>query len=170
MDKIITWLIRGAVLIVMGGCLLAYLNLEKKPSLIFSKPTIEDLKYKELDKKRANAEFAAKRDSIDYDKFGSSIFCNSSMNSWIESVNYSKQMDLYIFGKDADLSEWDNVIKDYVNKRSRCRDFNPLRYFYLSRTTVSLKGRKFKKCRKKNYPILKIYHTNKNTTVYIKSE
>ena len=105
MDKAITWLIRGAVLILIGGCLLTYLNLEKKPSLIFSKPTIEDLKYKELDKKRANAEFAAKRDSIDYDKFGSTIFCNSSMNSWIESLNYYKQMDLYIFRKDADLSE-----------------------------------------------------------------
>ena len=50
MDKIITWLIRGAVLIVMGGCLFAYLNLEKNPSLIFSQPTIEDLKYKELDR------------------------------------------------------------------------------------------------------------------------
>ena len=125
MNKIITWIIRGAVLIVMGGCLLAYLNLEKKPSLIFSQPTIEDLKYKELDKKRANAEFAAKRDSIDYDKFGSTIFCNSSMNSWIESVNYSKQMDLYIYGKDTDLSKWDNAIKDYENERSKCRDFNP---------------------------------------------
>ena len=125
MDKTITWLIKGAVLIVMGGCLLAYLNLEKKPSLIFSQPTIEDLRYKELDKKRANAEFAAKRDSIDYDKFGSTIFCNSSINSWIESLNYYKQMDLYIFGKDADLSEWDNAIKDYENERSRCKDFNP---------------------------------------------
>ena len=132
MDKAITWLIRGAVLIFIGGSLLIYLNLEKiylnlekKPSLIFSKPTIEDLKYKELDKKRANAEFAAKRDSIDYDKFGSTIFCNSSMNSWIESLNYYKQMDLYIFGKDADLSEWDNAIKDYENERSRCKDFDP---------------------------------------------
>ncbi len=125
MDKAITWLIRGAVLIFIGGCLLTYLNLEKKPSLIFSKPTIEDLKYKELDKKRTNAEFAAKRDSIDYDKFGSTIFCNSSMNSWIESLNYSKQMDLYIFGKDADLSEWDNSIKVYENERSRCKDFDP---------------------------------------------
>ena len=47
------------------------------------------------------------------------------MNSWIESVNYSKQMDLYISGKDADLSEWDKAIKDYENERSRCRDFNP---------------------------------------------
>ena len=125
MDKAITWLIRGAVLIFIGGSLLIYLNLEKKPSLIFSKPTIEDLKYKELDKKRANAEFTAKRDSMDYHKFGSTIFCNSSMNSLIESVNYSKQMDLYIFGKDADLSDWDNSIKDYENERSRCRDFNP---------------------------------------------
>ena len=125
MNKTITWLIRGAVLIVIVGCLLSYLNFKKKTSLIFSKPTIEDLKYKELDKKRANAEFAAKRDSIDYDKFGSSIFCNSSINSWIESVNYSKQMDLYIFGKDADLSDWDNSIKDYENERSRCRDFKP---------------------------------------------
>ena len=125
MHKAITWLIRGAVLIFIGGCLLTYLNLEKKPSLIFSKPTIEDLKYKELDKKRTNSEFAAKRDSIDYDKFGSTIFCNSSMNSWIESLNYSKQMDLYIFGKNADLSEWDNAIKNYENERSRCKDFDP---------------------------------------------
>ena len=125
MDKAITWLIRGAVLIFIGGSLLIYLNLEKKPSLIFSKPTIEDLKYTELYKKRGNAEFAAKRDSIDYDKFGSTIFCNSSMNSWIESVNYSKQMDLYIFGKDADLSEWDSAIKGYENERARCKDFNP---------------------------------------------
>ena len=125
MNKTITWLIRGAVLIFIGGCLLIYINLEKKPSLIFSKPTIEDLKYKELDKKRANAEFAAKRDSIDYKKFGSIIFCNASFNSWIESVNYSKQMDLYIMGKDTDLSKWDNAIKDYENARSKCRDFNP---------------------------------------------
>ena len=125
MNKTITWLIRGAALFVIGGCLLTYLNLEKKPSLIFSKPSIEDLKYKELDKKRANAEFTAKRDSMDYHKFGSTIFCNSSMNSLIESVNYSKQMDLYIFGKDADLSEWENTIKEFENERSRCKDFNP---------------------------------------------
>ena len=116
MNKIITWIIRGAALIFIGGSLLEYLNLEK-PTLIFSKPTIEDFKYKELDKKRANSEFAAKRDSTDYDNFGSTIFCNSSMNSWIESLNYSKQMELYIFGKDADLSEWDNAIKDYENER-----------------------------------------------------
>ena len=54
MDKAITWLIRGAILIFIGGCLLSYLNLEKKPSLIFSKPTIEDLKYKELIKNGHN--------------------------------------------------------------------------------------------------------------------
>ena len=125
MDKIITWLIRVAVIFIFVGCLLTYLSLEKKTSLIFSKPTIEDLKYKELDKKRTNAEFAAKRDLIDYKNFGSKIFCTSSMNSWIESVNYSKQMDLYILGKDADLSKWDNAIKDYENERSTCRDFYP---------------------------------------------
>ena len=125
MDKTNTWLNRVFAVVLIGLCLIAYLNVQKKPSLLFSKPSIEDLKYKELDKKRANAEFAAKRDSLDYYKFGSTIFCNSSMNSWIESVNYSKQMDLYIFGKDADLSKWDNAIKDYENERSRCKDFNP---------------------------------------------
>ena len=30
-----------------------------------------------------------------------------------------------ITGKEADLSEWDTAIKDYENKRSKCRDFNP---------------------------------------------
>ena len=89
------------------------------------KPTIEDLKYKKLYKKRTNAEFAKKKDLIDYSKFGSAIFCNSSINSSIESLNYCKQMDLYISGKDEDLSEWDNAIKDYENESSRCRDFNP---------------------------------------------
>ena len=113
MYKTITWLIRGAVLIVIGGCLLAYLNLEKKPSLLFSKPTIEDLKYKELDKNRANAEFSEKRDSINYYKSGSPMLWNSSMNSWIELVKYSKLMDLYISAKVTDLSEWENVIKGY---------------------------------------------------------
>ena len=38
-------------------------------------------------------------------KFGSTILCNSSMNIWIESVNYSKQRELYLFGKNADISE-----------------------------------------------------------------
>ena len=124
MDKTTNWLIRVAAFFVIGGCLITYLNLQKKPSLLFSKPSIQNLRYKDLDKKRTNAEFAAKRDSIDYSKFGSAIFCNSSFNSWIESVNYSKQMDLYIKGKDTDLSKWDNAIKDYEKARSKCRDVN----------------------------------------------
>ena len=125
MDKTNTWLIRAFAVVLIGVCLIAYLNVQKKPSLLFSKPSIEDLKYKELDKKRANAEFAAKRDYTDYEKFGSIIFCNASFNSRIESANYSKQMELYISGKKADLSEWDTAIKDYENERSKCRDFNP---------------------------------------------
>ena len=125
MDKTNTWLIRVFAVVLIVGCLIAYLNVQKKPSLLFSKPSIEDLKYKELDKKRANAEFAAKRDYTDYEKFGSIIFCNASINSRIESANYLKQMELYISGKEADLSEWDTAIKDYENERSKCRDFNP---------------------------------------------
>ena len=125
MDKTKTWLIRVFVVVLIGVCLISYLNVQKKPSLLFVKPSIEDLKYKELYKKRANAEFAAKRDYTDYEKFGSIIFCDASFNSWIESANYSKQMDLYISGKEADLSEWDTSIKDYVDERSKCRDFNP---------------------------------------------
>ena len=125
MDKTNTWLIRVFAVVLIGVCLISYLNVQKKPSLLFSKPSIEDLKYKELDKKRANAEFAAKRDYTDYEKFGSIIFCNASFNSRIESANYSKQMELYISGKEADLSEWDTAIKDYENERSKCRDFNP---------------------------------------------
>ena len=124
MDKTNTWLIRVFAVVLIGVCLIAYLNVQKKPSLLFSKPSIEDLKYKELDKKRANAEFAAKRDYADYEKFGSIIFCNASFNSRIESANYAKQMELYISGK-ADLSELDTAIKDYENERSKCRDFNP---------------------------------------------
>ena len=125
MDRTNTWLIRAFAVVFIGVALIAYLNVQKKPSLLFSKPSIEDLKYKELDKKRANAEFAAKRDYTDYEKFGSIIFCNTSFNSRIESANYSKQMELYISGKEADLSEWDTAIKDYENERSKCRDFNP---------------------------------------------
>ena len=83
------------------------------------------MKYKALDKKKTNAEFAANRDYTNYEKFGSIIFCNASFNSWIESANYAKQMELYISGKEADLSEWDTAIKDYENERSKCRDFNP---------------------------------------------
>ena len=125
MDKTNTWLIRAFAFVLIGVALIAYLNVQKKPSLLFSKPSIEDLKYKELDKKRANAEFAARRDFTDYEKFGSIIFCNASFNSRVESANYSKQMELYISGKEADLSEWDNAINDFENQRSKCRDFNP---------------------------------------------
>ena len=125
MDKINTWLIRVFALVLIWVCLIAYLNVQKKPSLLFSKPSIEDLEYKALEKKKANAEFAANRDYADYEKFGSIIFCNTSFNSRIESANYAKQMELYISGKEADLSEWDNAIKDYENERAKCRDFNP---------------------------------------------
>ena len=99
--------------------------MEYKAFLLRPKPSIEDLEYKALDKIRANAEFAANRDYTDYEKTGSIIFCNASFNSRIESANYSKQMELYISGKEADLSEWDAAIKDYENERSKCRDFNP---------------------------------------------
>ena len=34
-------------------------------------------------------------------------------------------MDLYISGKDANLSESDNATKAYQNERSKFRDFNP---------------------------------------------
>ena len=125
MDKINTWLIRVFALVLIWVCLIAYLNVQKKTSLLFSKPSIEDLEYKALEKKKANAEFAANRDYADYEKFGSIIFCNTSFNSRIESANYAKQMELYISGKEADLSEWDTAIKDYENERSKCRDFNP---------------------------------------------
>ena len=125
MDKINTWLIRVFALVLIWVCLIAYLNVQKKPSLLFSKPSIEDLEYKALEKKKANAEFAANRDYADYEKFGSILFCNASFNSRIESANYSKKMELYISGKEADLSEWDTAIKDYENERSKCRDFNP---------------------------------------------
>ena len=125
MDKTNTWLIRAFAVVLIGVALIAYLNVQKKPSLLFSKPSIEDLEYKALEKKKANAEFAANRDYADYEKFGSIIFCNTSFNSRIESANYAKQMELYISGKEADLSEWDTAIKDYENERSKCRDFNP---------------------------------------------
>ena len=141
MNKTNTWLITVFAVVLICVCLIAYLNSQKKPSLLLSKtsiedleykafllrpkPSIEDLEYKALDKKRANTEFAANRDYTDYEKFGSIIFCRTSFNSRIESANYSKQMELYISGKEADLSEWDTTIKDYENERSKCRDFNP---------------------------------------------
>ena len=141
MDKTNAWLISVFAVFLICVCLIAYLNAQKKPSLLLSKPSIEDLEYKAfllrpkpsiedleykaLDKKRANAEFAANRDYADYEKFGSIIFCNASFNSRIESANYAKQMELYISGKEADLSDWDTAIKDYENERAKCRDFNP---------------------------------------------
>jgi len=125
MDKINTWLIRVFSVVLICFFLIAYLNSQNKPSLLRSKPSIEDLEYKALDKKRANAEFAANRDYTDYEKFGSIIFCRTSFNSRIESANYAKQMELYISGKEADLSELDTAIKDYESERSKCRDFNP---------------------------------------------
>ena len=142
MDKTNTWLIRVFAVVLICVCLIAYLintqkktfllrpkpsieNLEYKAFLLRPKPSIEDLEYKALDKKRANAEFAASRDYTDYEKTGSIIFCNASFNSRIESANYSKQMELYISRKEADLSEWDIAIKDYENERSKCRDFYP---------------------------------------------
>ena len=125
MDKTNTWLIRIFAVVLICVCLIAYLNSQKQSSLLRSKPSIEDLEYKLLDKKRVNAEFAANRDYTDYEKFGSIIFCNTSFNSRIESATYSAQMELYISGKEADLSEWDTAIKDYKNERAKCRDFNP---------------------------------------------
>ena len=125
MDKTTTWLIRVFAVLLICVSLFAYLNAQANQSLLRSKPSIEDLEYKALDKLRANAEYAANRDYADYEKFGSIIFCNTSFNSRIESANYSKQMELYISGKEADLSEWDTAIKDYENERSKCRDFNP---------------------------------------------
>ena len=141
MNKTNTWLITLFAVVLICVCLFAYLNAEKKSSLLLSKPriedleykafllrpkpSIEDLEYKALDKLRTNAEFAANRDYADYEKFGSIIFCNTSLNSRIESANYAKQMELYISGKEADLSELDTAIKDYENERLKCRDFNP---------------------------------------------
>ena len=141
MNKTNSWLITVFAVVLICVCLIAYLNSQKKPSLprpkssienleykaflLRPKPNIDDLEYKVLDKKRANAEFAANRDFTDYEKFGSILFCNASFNSRIESANYAKQMELYISGKEADLSEWDTAIKDYEKERSKCRDFNP---------------------------------------------
>ena len=125
MDKTNTWLIRVFAVVLICVCLFAYLNAQANQSLLRPKPSIEDLEYKALDKLRANAEYAANRDYADYEKFGSIIFCNTSFNSRIESANYAKQMELYISGKEADLSELDTAIKDYENEISKCRDFNP---------------------------------------------
>ena len=139
MNKNNTWLITVFAVVLIFVSLFAYLNAQVNQSLLRPSiedfdykafllrpnPSIEDLEYKALDKKRANAEFAANRDYTDYEKFGSILFCNASFNSRIESANYAKQMELYISGKEADLSALDTAIKDYENERSKCRDFNP---------------------------------------------
>ena len=137
MNKTNIWLIGVFAVVLICVSLFSYLNaqgnqsllrvedLDYKAVLLRPKPSIEDLEYKALDKKRANAEYAANRDFTDYEKFGSILFCNSSFNSRIESATYSAQMELYITGKEADLSKWDTAIKDYENERSKCRDFNP---------------------------------------------
>ena len=141
MNKTNSWLITVFAVVLICVCLIAYLNSQKQPSLLRPKPSIEnldykafllrpkpsieDLEYKALDKKRANAEYAANRDFTDYEKFGSILFCNSSFNSRIEAATYSAQMEKYISGKEADLSKWDTAIKDYENERSKCKDFNP---------------------------------------------
>ena len=39
-----------------------------------SKPTIEDMRYERLTKKHVNVEFAANRDSLNYEKFGNKKF------------------------------------------------------------------------------------------------
>ena len=138
MDKTNTWLIGVFAVVLICFSLFAYLNaqtqssllrvedLDYKALLLRPKPSIEDLEYKALDKLRANAEFAANRDYADYEKTGSIIFCNNSFNSRIESATYSAQMELYISGKEADLSKWDTAIKDYENEKSKCKDVYPL--------------------------------------------
>ena len=72
------------------------------------------------------AEYSANRDYTDYEKFGSILFCNASFNSRIESANYSAQMEVYLSGKEADLSKWNTAIKDYENEKSKCKDVYPL--------------------------------------------
>ena len=122
MDKTNTWLISVFAVVLICVSLFSYLNAQGNQSLL----RVEDLEYKALDKKRANAEDAANRDFTDYEKFGSILFCNSSFNSRIEAATYSAQMELYISGKEADLSKWDTAIKDYENEKSKCKDVYPL--------------------------------------------
>ena len=80
MDKTNTWLIRVFAVVLICVCLFAYLNAQANQSLLRPsiedfdykafllrpKPSIEDLEYKALDKKRANAEYAANRDCLLY--------------------------------------------------------------------------------------------------------
>ena len=124
MNKTNTWLISVFDVVLICVSLFSYLNAQANQSLL--RPSIEDLEYKALDKKRANAEYAANRDYTDYEKFGSILFCNASFNSRIEAATYSAQMELYISGKEADLSKWDTAIKDYENEKSKCKDVYPL--------------------------------------------
>ena len=138
MDKTNTWLISVFAVVLICFSLFAYLNaqgnqsllrvedLDYKAVLLRPKPSIEDLEYKALDKKRANAEYSANRDYTDYEKFGSILFCNASFNSRIEAANYSAQMEVYISGKEADLSKWVTAIQDYENEKSKCKDVYPL--------------------------------------------
>jgi len=127
MDKTTTWLVRGAALVVIGGGLFAFLGSGNKTPIKIksSVPTVEDWKWQELEIKRQSAEDAAKREFMNYRKIGNRLFCNASMLSYIESVEYKKQQDIYILGKDADLSQWNKLIDDFENERSKCRDFNP---------------------------------------------
>ena len=46
MNKTNTWLIRVFAVVLICICLIAYVNAKKKPSLLHSKPSIEDLEYK----------------------------------------------------------------------------------------------------------------------------
>ncbi len=55
MDKSTIWLFRLISFFVIALCIFTYLNLEKKPTLLFTKPSIEDFRNKGLDKKLANA-------------------------------------------------------------------------------------------------------------------
>ena len=142
MNKTNTWLIGVFAFVLICVCLFAYINAQTNSSLLLPKPSIEDLdykafllrpkpgiedlEYKALDKKRANAEYSANRDYTDYEKFGSILFCNASFNSRIEAANYSAQMEVYISGKEADLSKWETAIQDYENEKSKCKDVYPL--------------------------------------------
>ena len=97
MDKTNTWLIGVFAVVLICVSLFSYLNAQSNQSLLRPSiedfdykafllrpiPSIEDLEYKALDKKRANAEYAANRDYTDYEKFVSILFCNASFNSRI---------------------------------------------------------------------------------------
>ena len=50
----------------------------------------------------------------------------SNFDAAVEAANYSAQMEVYISGKEADLSKRDTDIKDYQNEKSKCKDVYPL--------------------------------------------